>query len=159
MNLRRILFALLVFAVAAPVAMWLRQLPPPPVKPATAVAGRFVAQDSGTTVLDRITGLHWQQGYSGSTMNWADAKTWCSNNSPALAGSGWRLPSYGELRQLADHQTSSPAIDAVFAGTPSAYFWANTPWVSGGAAWYVSFSSGSSGSDGTAGPSRVRCVR
>ncbi len=158
MILRRILLLLLLLAIATPSWLWLRKRLPVPV-PATAVAGRFATQDSGVTVLDRISGLHWQQGFSASTMTQAAALTWCSANTPALPGSGWRLPTSHELDDLADTQTSSPAIDAVFAGTPNEYFWSATPWVSGGYAWYVSFAYGYSSSYDTSFTYRVRCVR
>jgi len=154
---RRILLVLLAFAVALPA--WVLRGRLNRAAPAAAIAGRFATQDSGLTVLDRLTGLHWQQGFSGSTMDWADAKTWCTNNTPGLPGSGWRLPTVRELFSLADVQTNSPAIDPIFAGTPSEYFWTVTPWVSGGGAWRVDFSSGYSDNNVTSSTFRVRCVR
>ena len=158
MILRRILLILLVLAVAGPAWLWQHKRAPVPV-PATAIAGRFAMQDSGKTVLDRISGLHWQQGFSATTMTQAAALTWCSANTPALPGTGWRLPTSHELEDLADSQAASPAIDAVFAGTPSEFFWSATPWVSGGNAWVVDFYYGRSYYDGSSSAFRVRCVR
>ena len=121
--------------------------------------GRYAVQDAGKTVLDRATGLRWQQGYSATKLNWSDAKGWCANNTPALPATGWRLPTVRELATLVDSQTQQPAIDAVFAGTPNEGFWSSTPWVAGGSAWGVYFDDGYSGYDVVSGTVRVRCVR
>ena len=157
MRLRLLLLTLAALALAGPALWrWRGELLP---QPAAAPSGRFALQDAGATVFDHISGLHWQQGFSATTMDWASAKTWCSANTPALPGSGWRLPSVRELRQLADRQTSAPAIDAAFGTTSNELFWSATPWVSGGYARYVNFLNGSSYYDSTTNTYRVRCVR
>ena len=155
----RILIAIAaVLAVLSLVAVVAR-LPPPTAQPAKATAGRFAVQEGGKTVLDRLSGLRWQQGFSASPMDWAAAKTWCSANTPALPGSGWRLPTVRELDTVVDRQTQQPASDAVFGAPPSEYFWTSTPWVGGGSAWVVGFGYGSSNSLDTSNTYRVRCVR
>lgn len=155
----RILIAIAaVLAVLSLVAVVAR-LPPPTAQPAKATAGRFAVQEGGKTVLDRLSGLRWQQGFSASPMDWAAAKTWCSANTPALPGSGWRLPTVRELDTVVDRQTQQPASDAVFGATPSEYFWTSTPWVGGGSAWYVYFVNGYSYYNVTSDSSRVWCVR
>ena len=157
--------SLLVVLLLAGAAVLFWALPPAPLPPentapAKAVAGRFAVQDGGKTVLDRLTGLHWQQGFSGSTMDWAAAKLWCSNNTAALPGSGWRLPTVRELDTIVDRQTQQPAIDPVLsANTPSEYFWTSTPWVGGGSAWSVYFNFGYSFFHDTSSSFRARCVR
>ena len=137
-----------------------RLAPPDRVRqPAKATAGRFAVQDGGKTVLDRISGLRWQQAFSATNMNQAAAKNWCSANTPGLPGTGWRLPGVGELATLVERKPNSPAIDAAFAGTPAAWFWSSTPWVAGGAAWIVNFYDGGSALGAPSFPNRVRCVR
>lgn len=152
---RHLIAALAVFAVIG----WLAAARDSVPHAATAPAGRFVLQDAGKTVLDRINDLRWQQGFSATPMKWADAKTWCSANTPALPGSGWRLPTVGELVTLVDRKRSNPAIDAVFSGTPNAYFWSITPFASGGSVWYVSFYYGNAAINDITNTYRVRCVR
>ncbi len=162
MTTRNVFVALALFAWVG----WLAgafQVAPPPTAPyaANATAGRFAVQDSGKTVLDRSNGLRWQQGFSAKTMNWADAKTWCAANTPALPGSGWRLPTIGELVTLVDVKNNSPAIDSMFAGTPNELFRASTPSASGGSAWLVFFYNGYAlhYDNDIASTYRVRCVR
>jgi len=147
---------------AIAVAGWLGRgwlMPPPPPAPAKALANRFWLTDGGKTVLDRLTGLRWQQGYSGSTMNWAAAKDWCKNNTPALPASGWRLPTVAELHTLGDRQKPSQPIDAVFGTTPTEFFWSATPKVGSSSAWAVWFSYGQGSFNDIPYNHRVRCVR
>lgn len=136
--------------------------PTPAPQAAKAVVGRYTLQDAGKTVLDRVTGLRWQQGYSATKMIWSDAKVWCGDNPPALPASGWRLPTARELATLIDSQAQKPAIDAVFGVPNGAFFWSATKWIGGGAGWYVEFDDGQSHflmCSENAGSGRVRCVR
>jgi hypothetical protein len=62
--------------------------------------GSFIAYDNGT-VLDTKTNLMWAAKDNGSTINWADAKTYCEN----YRGGGytdWRMPTQEELAGLYD---------------------------------------------------------
>jgi hypothetical protein len=62
--------------------------------------GRFIAYDNGT-VLDTKTKLMWAAKDNGSTINWADAKSYCEN----YRGGGytdWRMPTQDELAGLYD---------------------------------------------------------
>ena len=52
----------------------------------------------GDTWTDPSTGLVWQVEPTGGFMSWVDAKEHCSGL--PLAGSGWHLPTIGELRTL-----------------------------------------------------------
>ncbi len=81
-----------------------------PVQSIPGAGGRFGLSDDGKQVLDRISGLHWQRLVGGGG-KFAAAKGYCEGNVPGLAGTGWRLPSVGELRQLADRET-----DGAFKG-------------------------------------------
>ena len=156
--MRAAMLVIALLALASLAAVFAHR-PPPTIRPAKSVASRFVVQDGGKTVLDRLSSLRWQQGFSASPMDWAAAKTWCSANTPALPGTGWRLPTVRELDTVVDRQTLQPASAAVFGATPSDGFWTSTPWVNGGIAWFVSFDFGYGFSNSALTPYRVRCVR
>jgi hypothetical protein len=134
---------------------------------AAAPAGRFVVSGDSKTVSDSKTGLVWQREVPSITKTWADARTWCRNNSSNLPGTGWRLPSVKEITTIVDSSVSNPAIDvAAFPNTPSVWFWTSTPWagsssVGGGgpAAWVVNFPNGQAASGLVGGYYRFRCVR
>jgi hypothetical protein len=62
--------------------------------------GRFIAYNNGT-VMDTKTNLMWAAQDNGSSVNWIDAKAYCSNYS----GGGytdWRMPTQDELTGLYD---------------------------------------------------------
>ncbi len=120
-------------------------------------AGRYALQDAGKVVLDRLTGLHWQQGFA-TTLTQGDAVNWCKNTA-GLPGSGWRAPSVRELDSLIEMQGKSLPINAAFAGTPTQYFWSSSLSASGSGAWYVSFYSGFSDASDASATNAVRCVR
>jgi hypothetical protein len=152
-----------------------------------AVAGSKYAPSFDVTttagaVIDRVTGLNWQQtlpstyegcsgryassgGQVGDACTWAEAKSYCASLS--LAGQGWRLPTKIELESIIDETKYDPAIDrAFFPNAPSERFWTASPVAgSSGSAWLVDFSSGYSFSSGykynvaVGRPNRVRCVR
>jgi hypothetical protein len=103
------------------------------------------------TVVDKVTGLTWQQPISSSTFLQSAASTYCAG-----LGVGWRLPSLIELVTIVEY-TRSPSVDAVaFPGTPSAPFVTST---SAGGPWFVDFQMGKPYLDTTGMGARVRCVR
>jgi hypothetical protein len=120
----------------------------------------------GGLVHDQATALTWQQsdsvggsggagGSGGST--WSAAKTYCAG-----LGSGWRLPSYGELQTINDDTTWIPAIDGTaFPNTPDGAYWTSSPLAgSSGNVWFVDFNYGGTGHrDVATGGALVRCVR
>ena len=128
-----------------------------------ASTGRFVVAVDSKTVYDNRTKLTWQRDVPGGTYTWANAKTYCSSNTAALPGTGWRLPGIRELLSIVDRkQKTSPAIDpAVFPNTPAEAFWSASPFQGGSSfAWYVDFIyGGSSIYYGVTHGNRVRCVR
>lgn len=112
------------------------------------------------TVTDGITGLMWQRTGSTTEMAWADALTHCQ--SQTLGGlSGWRLPTYAELRTLVDYTHYGPAIHPdAFPNTPTSNFWTSTPSAAeDGSAWYVSFLGGFGLRGAKTDVARARCVR
>jgi uncharacterized caspase-like protein len=65
--------------------------------------GRFIAYSNGT-VLDTKTNLMWASKDNGSSINWANAKSYCEN----YGGGGysdWRMPTQDELAGLYDRGT------------------------------------------------------
>ncbi len=116
------------------------------------------------TVLDNWTGLTWQQTLYPQPDTWTAATAFCANNTAALPGSGWRLPSLKELQTIVDDSRTSPAIDpSAFPGTPAtSAFWTSSQasWVPVGTnAWYVDFELGQTPHDLVGHPYYFRCVR
>lgn len=126
---------------------------------AKSIAGRYVLKDDGKTVLDRLTGLRWQQGASSKGLIWSDAKAYCEANSAALPGSGWRLPTRRELMTLLDVQAQLPATAPVFAGKPIDYLWTSSTAVSGMWAYFIQITHGVSFLEILSKTYNVRCVR
>lgn len=111
-------------------------------------------------ILDRVTGLLWQQAVDPGSYDWAAANRYCG--SLTLAGHhDWRLPSLVELVSIVDLARADPAIDsAAFPATPSLPFWSSqTIAGNSGLAWYVYFKNGGAyaGND-VSDPQRIRCV-
>lgn len=134
------------------------------------------------TVLDNVSGLTWQKcsvGQSGSdcaasiaaAYNWYQAAgIYHVASNPdtinicgglALAGSGWRLPTFYELSTILDYGVLTTSIDtAVFPGTLSENYWTSTGHVTNTAdAWVIAFADGNSSQVGKTATLRVRCVR
>jgi hypothetical protein len=127
--------------------------PPPPAEPCGAQ--RYEARPGGL-VLDRATGLLWQQTLDPEMYSWRDALARCAG-----LGAGWRMPSLTELQTIVEDTDEYPASDpAAFPGTPSVDFWTSTLDATGsGSAWYVDFFYGASDNDVAERPYRIRCVR
>jgi hypothetical protein len=141
------------------------------VSHANAPAGRYTIPATGT-VYDTKTKLTWQQAFAncgtsctagwGSSIQPGTAQYVCSGLT--LNGSGWRLPTVGELQSLVDYSQASGSAGMIdptfFPGTPAFPFWSSTPQAgSSGNAWAVQFSDGSTEISGTANTWDVRCVR
>ncbi len=111
-------------------------------------------------VVDKVTGLTWQQPIDTATMNWSQASSYCSSLS--LAGqTGWRLPSEIELYSLVDFTATSAAMidPTAFPNTPATSFWSSSPTAGASSEmWAVDFSTDSTGHLGVATSNQVRCV-
>ena len=117
--------------------------------------------DNGNgTVTDNVTGLVWQKQDDATPRTWDAAITYCSGNAAGLPGTGWRLPTDFELTTIVDYGRSYPAIDPVFIGTQSSYYWSSTTYVNDSTyAWYVNFYYGVVRYNGKTISYYVRCVR
>jgi len=99
----------------------------------------------GAAVLDRETGLVWEQSPDATLRSWGDAQRACMNKNVGGRG-GWKLPSIQELRSLVDPASSNPALPAghPFTNTHASYYWSATTFVvATDVAWFVNLSDGS----------------
>jgi hypothetical protein len=105
-------------------------------------ATRFTTAFTGA-VLDKNTGLVWEQAPAATAGSWDDSTRNCLGKN--VGGTlGWRLPSVPELASLIDPSLPAPFVPAsVFTGVQSTDYWsassiADDPTT----AWNVNFSSG-----------------
>lgn len=123
-------------------------------------ASRFVTAFTGA-VLDKNTGLVWEQAPDGSSFDWNQARFHCVNKN--VGGTrGWRLPAVAELASLSDPSLPAPLVPAsVFTGVQSAGYWSATTIAEAPTiAWVVSFDNGGVGNGfKTSRGSLAWCVR
>src|SRR5437867_880208 len=81
----------------------------PPAWSQILTADRFQLVMGGAAVLDRETGLVWEQSPDTSLRQWFVAVTHCYQKSVG-GRKGWRLPSVEELASLVNASNSSPAL-------------------------------------------------
>ncbi|WP_433936248.1 DUF1566 domain-containing protein [Sorangium cellulosum] len=120
-----------------------------PSSPAVAPPDQYAVLSAGE-VMDKYTGLIWQQGYSPTTMSWADAASYCETL--GLNDHAWRLPSIRELATLVDEAQVAPSInramfpDTQYGARSNDWYWGsheaarNAP-----AAWALNFDDGFTG--------------
>ena len=109
---------------------------------------------SGDNILDKSTGLIWQDSDSGKKI-WREAESYCSS----LDGH-WRLPTRKELSNLVSYNRYNPSIDDIFSSTFSDYYW--TTDISNrdhNNAWAISFSEGVESAVAKSSSYYVRCVQ
>ena len=131
-----------------------------------ATCPRFIVLSSmsNAAVLDRETGLVWEQSPSTSSFDWLDAQAQC-NGLKTGGRMGWRLPTLQELASLVDPSvTPGPTLPAghPFTNVQSGIYWSATSNASNTVlAWSVVFFSGGSVSRGILKSSTapVWCVR
>jgi hypothetical protein len=122
-------------------------------------ASRFATAFPGA-VLDKNTGLVWEQAPDANPRTWAAATSFCVNRNVGDTR-GWRLPSVAELASVIDPTLPAPFVPAsVFTGVQSAGYWSATTLADNPAlAWFVLFGTGG-GNTGTKAVSfQVWCVR
>jgi Protein of unknown function (DUF1566) len=112
---------------------WDQQLP---------ASTRFIVLSnwSSVAVLDRETGLVWEQSPSTATSDWGSQSFHCINLNTG-GRTGWRLPTIQELLSLVDRSQSNPALPSGHPFTvQSSFYWSATTNASNAAnAWLVNF--------------------
>ncbi len=126
---------------------------------------RFIVLSNmgSAAVLDRETGLVWEQSPDGvTTYNWEDAQFHCINLN-AGGRTGWRLPTIQELMSLVDRSVSpGPTLPAghPFSNVQSSLYWsASTSAGNTSFAWEVGFYGGGVGTADRSLSFFVWCVR
>ena len=119
----------------------------------------------GAAVLDRETGLVWEQSPDTTFHTWSDARLQCTSR-PVGGRKGWRLPSVHELMSLVDPNNVDPTSvkPALPPGHPftvvSASYWSATTSVDDPAnVWIVHVSTGGVTAEHKSGDLRMWCVR
>ncbi len=108
-------------------------------------ASRFVilAAFHNQAVLDKNTGLVWEQAPDATPRHWNEARDHCVGR--AVDGTvGWRLPSVIELTSVQDPSLASPFVPTgVFTGIIRYGYWSASTYVGGSTnAWLVGFFDG-----------------
>jgi hypothetical protein len=123
-------------------------------------ASRFVTAFTGA-VLDKNTGLVWEQAPNTGVSVWANATTYCGNKN--VGGTrGWRLPAVAELASLIDPSLPAPFVPAgVFTNIQSDGYWSASTRADSSSllAWRVDFSNGDVFAGQKTGAVHVWCVR
>jgi len=131
--------------------------------PTTASCPRFIVLSNfnNLAVLDRETGLVWQQNPVALLFDWVSAQHFCSTQNTGDRF-GWRLPALPELISLSDAATLPAGHPFSNIETKFRYYWSSTS-VPGdpNAAWDVAFLSTnlSIGADGKTSSQLAWCVR
>jgi hypothetical protein len=122
-------------------------------------ASRFVTAFPGA-VLDKNTGLVWEQVPDPAARPWLSAIGYCVNKN-VEGTAGWRLPSAVELISVKDPTLPAPFVPAsVFSGVQSAGYWSGTTDPDFETdRWGVNFASGLVFSSNRASDHFVWCVR
>ena len=118
---------------------------------------------SNAAVLDRETGLVWEQSPSMLSVTWEGAQYNC-NGLTTGGRLGWRLPTLQELASLVDPSVAPPGPTLPsghpFSNVRQSFYWSGTSYAAlAGSAWGVVFGNGSVGIVGKSDPAPAWCVR
>jgi len=108
-------------------------------------AERFEVVMGGEAVLDKETGLVWEQSPASATWSWFDACDQCYKRETGNR-KGWRPPTAEELASLVDTVNTNPALPSnhPFTNVEHTYYWSTTTIRSTSTgAYQVDFASGS----------------
>ncbi len=131
---------------------------------------KVLKEFDGEAVLDRETGLVWQQSPGTFPKDWYGAVKECYLKSVG-GRKGWRLPTVEELASLLDQRQSVPGISHLPYGHPfsdaaSDYYWSSTTYVNNPVnpgippqAWVVNFYGGGVDWNVKSASSPIWCVR
>jgi len=122
---------------------------PPTWSQALPVEQRFVLVLGGEAILDKETGLVWQQSPLKDPVTWTMAVAWCLT---CKTGNrmGWRLPTMVEMFSLFDPTETNPALpsghpfsNVQYTNYPEDFYWSisNDPAFGEGAAQMIAFDS------------------
>ena len=111
--------------------------------------GRFRVLEgfANAAVLDKETGLVWEQSPETIGFNWLDAQSHC-NNQNVGGRFGWRLPTLQELASFRDPTQSYPALPSghPFSNVGATTYWSATTSASDSdVAWIVHIAIGGAG--------------
>lgn len=101
---------------------------PPAWSQIVAGTARFELVMGGEAVLDKETGLVWEQAPDNTTvMDWNSACIHCYQREVANR-KGWRLPTVEELASLVNNDNSTPSLPTghPFTSVRSDYYWSST---------------------------------
>lgn len=105
---------------------------------------RFELVLDDAAVLDKETGLVWEQSPDTTTRGWTSACNYCYGREVGNR-KGWRLPTIEELASLVDNDNSNPALPTghPFDNVQSADYWSSTTLaLDTSYAWSVDFGNG-----------------
>ena len=151
-------------AASAPIMKRLDQIPPAWSQKLPG-AERFELVLDGAAVLDKETGLVWEQTVSTNARIWTQAIIYCDTKEVA-GRKGWHLPTIEQLSSLVDSSVvGAPKLPAghPFTGVGQTnywYYWSATSVTDDAAvAWVVNFASGELNLNDKPDPYQVWCVR
>ncbi|EDZ62204.1 protein containing DUF1566 [Sulfurimonas gotlandica GD1] len=122
----------------------------------------LVRDDSKELVIDKNTGLMWQDNIDAKTIrkNRKDAKQYC--RSLVFAGyDDWYLPRLKELKSIVDESKYDPAIKFGFKNIQSYHYWTSSPNLSANIINVINidFKNGQTYKTNRRGRCNIRCVR
>mgnify|MGYP001817388280 CR=1 FL=1 len=124
---------------------------------------RFKLVLDGEAVLDRETGLVWEQSPSTDSQDWTFSLSSCYGREVANR-KGWRIPTIEELMSLVDNENANPALPTghPFSNVQVGLYWSTTSRVTSspdGSAWMVDFINGALDNNLKSGSYYRWCVR
>ena len=130
--------------------------------PKAKVNTTLIRDDSKDLVIDKSTGLMWQDNVDSKTIkkNRKDAKDYCRRL--VFAGyDDWYLPNIKELKSIVDQNRHNPAIRVGFKNVQAYHYWSSSPNLSANIinVLNIDFKNGQTYKTNRRGRCHVRCVR
>ena len=124
---------------------------------------RFKCIFGGAAVLDKETGIVWEQSPDVELLDWDNAMRFACHNKVVGGRKGWRPPTVAELTSVVEPTASNPALPNghPFRNVQSDFYWsASTRFVNTINAWRVNFADGEAETKAKSNNSHfVWCVR